>query len=218
MLINDQAKNITQIKSRDIYLKLLKTQQTKPNCIDSWNLRLQLKLSDDDWSYIFTLPKDTICDTKLLELQLKILHRCYATNSTISKWDKSKSEICEICSQKANILHNFVTCTKISSFWREIETKFDTYNIDKVCKLTQKDLIFGRFKQAKYDLLNHALFYAKYFIHKQFIMGTSLNANGFINYYKYVLMIEKQRCVEKNKLTEFNYRFGNCTLVEELSK
>ncbi len=73
MKINDQDKNIKQVKSRDIYLTFKKKEETKPNCIDAWNLRLNLDLSYDDWAYIFTLPKPTVCDTKVIELHLGII-------------------------------------------------------------------------------------------------------------------------------------------------
>ena len=111
--INHQDKNVTQVKSRDIYIKLLKLQETQPNCIEAWNSRLDLNLGIKDWAYIFTLPKETLCDTKTIEVQFKILHRCYATDSIIYKWDNTKSEYCQICKQKANIIHNFFMCTPI---------------------------------------------------------------------------------------------------------
>ena len=179
MKINDQNKNIKQVKGRDIYLTFLKEEETKPNCIDAWNSRLKLDLTCDDWAYIFTLPKATICDTKVIELQFKVLRRCYATNSIISKWDKTKSEYCQICKQKANILHNFVTCTKVEDFWNQLQDKLATSGIDTPGILTPQDIIFGKPKQVRYDMLNHIIMYAKYFIHRQFVAGTKLNINNY---------------------------------------
>ena len=98
-----------------------------------------------------------------------------------------------------------------------METKFTVLNIEKDCKITPTDVILGRFKQPKYDLFNHAILHAKYFIHICYIMKKSLNIDGFINYYKHILLIEKQRCVEKVNLADFNFRFGKCLLVRGLS-
>ena len=69
--INQLHKDITQVKARDIYGKLLKNNETRPNCIDAWNTRLRTELTIKDWTYIFTLPKNTVSDTKVIETQLK---------------------------------------------------------------------------------------------------------------------------------------------------
>ena len=109
-----------------------------------------------------------------------------------------------------------MTCTQINNFWRDLETEFDALNIDKSCCITPKDVLFGRFKQPKYDLLNHALLHAKYFLHKHFVMRTTPSVHGFIKYYTTILLTEKQSCVSKNKLIEFNFRFGKCLLTQKL--
>lgn len=214
--INDQSKNITQVTSREIYFKLLKEQETRPNCINAWNIRLNTNLNTEDWSKIFTLPKLTLSDTKVIELQFKILHRCYATNSIIAKWDKTKSENCKICKQKANIQHNFTTCTEVILFWKNLEKLFSQININTDGTISQTDILLGRSKHAKYDLFNHAIMYAKFYIHKQFIQSRKLNAINFINYYKYILSIERQVYTENNNLPTFNARFSKCTLIKEL--
>ena len=149
-------------------------------------------------------------------MQYKLLHRCYATDSIISKWDNTKSELCVICNKKANILHNFVTCTKIDTFWRELETKYDILNIDKPCTITPNDILFGRFKQPKHDLFNHAMLYAKYFIHKHYVVKTNLSVNGFVSYYTYILLTEKQCYISIDKIKDFNFRFGKCALAKNL--
>ena len=197
-------------------MKLLKQQEVTPNCINAWNLRLQLNLSNLDWSYIFTLPKNTICDTKVLEMQFKILHRCHATDSLISKWDNTKSEHCLICKQKANILHKFVLCPTIQNFWHKFELFLKTYTIDHPQTLSQDNIILGLFKQAKYDMLNHVMLYAKFYIHIQHIAGRPVYINNFINYYKYVLLIERQRYSEKGQQQIFNSRFGKSHLIHDI--
>ena len=211
--INNIDKNILVITSKEMYLKLLKCNETPPTCIAKWNEKLNLTLSSKDWEYIFTLPKYTLSDTKVMELQLKIIHRCYATDSIISKWDNSKSEHCLKCKNKANILHNFFECTEVGSFWNHFKTKAKTANITTPTTLTAPDILFGKYKQAKYDAFNHCCMYAKYYIHRQYIMGNTLNINNFFTYYEYILMVEKQRYTERDQLLIFKQRFGNCTLA-----
>ena len=152
------------------------------------------------------MPKTIITDTKVLEVQEKILHRCYATNSIISKWDDTKVSICVTCNQKANILHNFVRCTIIQQFWKELSDILLLQNIYDN-QLTTIDILFGKFKQIKHEGLNHIILYAKFYIHKCFIQNTNPTVKIFISYYKNILNIEKQMFTERNKLQVFRTRF-----------
>jgi len=215
--INDQDKNITQTKSKEIYHSLLKRIESTPNCIEAWNKRLPHTLTPEDWAYIFTLPKATVCDTKIIAMQYKILHRVYATNSIISKWDSSKGETCPSCKQKANIIHNFFSCTEVQTFWLHLERNFARYNIPCPSKLTLENIILGLFKQVRYDMLNHVVMYAKYYIHKQFVANNKLNAEAFWNSYKQTLCIERMRYIEKNQLQVFNNLFGKSNLLREIN-
>ena len=83
-------------------------------------------------------------------------------------------------------------------------------------ELQPADIIFGKFKQAKYDILNHAIMYAKYYIHKQFVQEKRLRSTGFVSYYKQALLIEKQRYIEKQDLANFMTRFGKTSLLEDI--
>ena len=211
--INKQQTNITQVKTKDLYIKIQSSKEQDPSCIKAWNERLDIHLNQDDWTYIFTLPKSTLCDTKLIELQFKILHRCYATNSIISKWDDTKYEFCKVCKQKANIQHNFVTCTEVHSFWQQLKHEFVRHNIDTSLQISEQDILFGRYIQAKYDLFNHAVMHAKYYIHKQFINDKRLSIKNFLDYYKHVLIIEKERYTARDQLKEYKRRFGKTPLA-----
>ena len=44
ILINDQHKDITQVKSKEMYIKYLKQSESKANCIEAWNERLTIHL------------------------------------------------------------------------------------------------------------------------------------------------------------------------------
>ena len=214
MLINDQFKDISQVKSKEIYLAYLKLHKHEANCIDAWNERLSDPIPMEDWKYIFTLTKKTVTDTRILSMQYKIIHRCYATNSTICKWDETKEETCSTCKQKANIMHNFVTCTTISAFWNYIFNHLQTYNIESPQTLNANDILFGKYVEAKYDMLNHLILYGKYYIHKHFVQNKIPHPSNFFYYYHQTLLIEKERYVEKDQLKTFNQRFGKSTLID----
>ena len=147
-------------------------------------------------------------------MQYKIIHRSYATNSIISKWDETKDENCSFCKQKANIIHNFVTCTKISALWTHIFNQLEIYNIESPPILNTEDILFGKYKEAKYDMLNHLILYCKYYIHKHFVNGKIPHPNNFFNYYYQTLLIEKERYAEKGQLDIFYQRFGKSSLID----
>ena len=50
--------------------------------------------------------------------------------------------------------------------------------------------------------------YAKYFIHTRFTLSKEASAEIFVNYYKHVLMVEREKYVEKCDKNTFKNRFG----------
>jgi hypothetical protein len=148
--------------------------------------------------------------------QYKLIHRCYATNSIISKWDNSKSAICDICNKKANIVHNFFSCDDVKQFWSAIENWYASIYKTPTLIFSLKDIIFVKCIGAKLDCLNHMLLYAKYFIHRQSVKKKSLKFEHFAYYYQQVLEMEKQRYTIKNQLLIFTKRFSKCELVKNV--
>ena len=101
-------KDIIMIKSSDIYWKLIDSIAEKPSCIKAWSTRLNIQQNVQLWKNVFLLPHQCVKDVKVCDLQLKIVHRFYACQSKVAKWDSSVNEICMHCGQgKGNILHTF---------------------------------------------------------------------------------------------------------------
>ena len=78
-----------------------------------------------------------------------------------------------------------------------------------------QDILFGKYTEVKYDMLNHLILYAKYYIHKQFIANKPVHVEHFFNYYQQSLEIEKQRYLEKGDPQRFQQRFGKSALVDQ---
>ena len=204
------AKEVTQVSSKDFYTFFKKS--SAPSCLDAWNTRLQINFSQKYWAQIFCLSKQTVSDTRVLNMQFKLIHRCYATNSIISKWDTTKSAVCNTCNQKANIIHNFYLCDDVQNFWKSFELWYaNTCNTQRP-NLSVKDVLFGKFQHVKHDCLNHMILYGKFYIHKQFVNDKKLFFNNFIPFYSHILEIEKHRYVEKQQLNTFEKRFGKCVM------
>ena len=146
-------------------------------------------------------------------MQYKILHRVYAANNLIGKWQTTKNETCPTCKQKSKHYSQPFQLLRHATFghnlnrncllWHSMSKQFATrryyFNFDK-CKQVNK-----------YDMPNHAILHAEYYIHKQFVASKTMNAEVFIDSYKH---IERQRSIEKNQLHIFHNRFGKSNLLQ----
>ena len=216
MKVGMNMKDIRQVKTCEIYSSLLSSIETNPPCVDAWSKRISTVLTENDWKKIFSLPKLTTLETKVLNVQYKILHRCYATDSKIAKWNKNKNPICPKCKLKANIVHNFFFCNEIKTFWCRFEQwYFENFNTENI-HLSLEDVIFGKYNGCDNECLNHALLYAKFYIHKQYILGKTVAFENYQSFYNFVLECEKQRYIMNNKIDTFNKKFIKCKLLSRI--
>ena len=101
----------------------------------------------------------------------------------------------------------------MQTFWTDLETKFEQADIANPCLLSKEDILFGRYKSIKYDMLNHAIMYAKFFLHKQYIKNKNPRVDYFMNFYKYILLVEREKYTEKYQLQTFFQRFGKSNII-----
>ena len=211
--ISGRDKIITLLSSKDLYWKILATEEDIPSCINNWNDRLNLNLTVDDWKTFLPLLS-RLCEKHVLEMQFKILHRCYAARSKVNKWDSSVPSICKHCYRETNILHDFFLCDVVQAFWRKVTEFLNTICSYHVQDLTVVDVILGKYCCIKYDVLNHVILYAKYHIHKQIYKQRELNFEQFHKYYKCIVEMERERYILLDRRNLFEKRFGR--VVEHL--
>ena len=76
------------------------------------------QIDDQTWKSIYKFIFISTMDPKLQEFQFKIIHRIIATNSLLYKIGVKLSDKCNFCKvQKDSILHKFVDCPNIQTFW-----------------------------------------------------------------------------------------------------
>ena len=168
---------------------------------------MQIDLPLKQWENIFLIARKSVKDTRVLDIQYKILHRCYASNSTIAKWDASVSPLCKYCNQKSNILHDFYQCQNLKPFWREVQT-FASTNFGLNIKIScAEDVIFRNYKDLKKEFANHIILYAKYFIHIRKIKEELVHMEQFIYYYNNILEQERERYIMANRLYNYTQKF-----------
>ena len=78
-------------------------------CEKMWENRLDRKLHDRTWQNLFTQIKET----KLIQLQWKILHNIYPTNILLHKIGIKLSERCDFCEEIDVVEHTFFRCERV---------------------------------------------------------------------------------------------------------
>ena len=63
------------------------------------------------------LPRRVTLNNHSRELQLKINHHTYATDSYVSRFNTNISKECKFCNVENNITHWFLECKKLKDFW-----------------------------------------------------------------------------------------------------
>ena len=75
-----------------------------------------VNITKDQWKKIFTQPRSLTLDSKLIEMQLKIIHRVYVRN-----FAKDVTKLCQYCNIQNNIFHWFSECQKKETFWKHFD-------------------------------------------------------------------------------------------------
>ena len=120
--IGNKLISVGKLEMQDIYFAILDNKNVEPSCIKAWSERLYLDLSDSEWSDIFILPKFSVKDIRIREFQYKIIHRFYACDSKVAKWDVTVKSNCKFCNNGiANILHTFYECRLALDFWQRAD-------------------------------------------------------------------------------------------------
>ena len=202
--------NINKLKSNTVYWHIIKNIQCKPTCIDSWNQRLNIKYDIAKWKSIFCLPNQCINDFKIKNLQIKITHRFYASQSLISKWDKETSNICNLCKDKeANILHIFYECQYSNSFWIDIQKWLNENESSPKVSFNKAHVILGIIPYTiQTHYINHIILHAKHFIHIQRTYNRIPMITNFLNSYKHIVITEKELFTLKSQNTMFHKIFS----------
>ena len=189
-----------------MYWLLVKSISKKLSCIKAWHSKYQIKFSDKTWEYIFNLPFTLTQDTKLLELQSKIVHRTYATDSFVSHFDNNVCINCQYCNVKNNIIHWFVSCTKVDAFWK-LFTRWFNVNMDTDYISDVNTILFGNCEPNS-TCINLCVLIAKMFIRKVYIQcqGTSshyFSLPVYLNVLKSALCVQRYIATRNNKLQSY---------------
>ena len=106
--------------------------------------RVNYNLNEHDQS-IWRMAYDCCSETKLFELQFKILHNIFGTGFLCHKMKLIENNLCCFCMETDTLLHYFVTCPVAKQVWDEAD-KLISVLLDRKIVLTERIKLFGIFE------------------------------------------------------------------------
>ena len=118
---------------------------------EAWRNTYHLNAEDPS---IWCVSRECCSETKLLELQWKILHGIYPTGVLLYKMKIKCNDLCDFCGEIDSISHFFVSCRIIVPVWEEANKVISSY-IGKSFTLSERDKIIG-ILSSDYDFENES--------------------------------------------------------------
>ena len=95
-------------------------------------------LSEETIHHIYSIPFKVTKDTRLVI----IIHHILPTNATLFRDLIILSEQCHLCTEKQTLIHLFVTCSHVMSFWTHFTDWWNEKN-QEVLTLSETNIIYG---------------------------------------------------------------------------
>ena len=156
-------KELSAMTSKIAYQNLLKPLLSAPPAQRS--LDRVLKLTDIDWTKIYTLPRITTIESSLRTFQYDILNNILYLNERLFKFNVVESPLCSLCNQASeSVLHLFCTCTNTRNLWRQLCAWLANQNAMLPSNLEPQTAILGLWNEPIHDL-NHIILMFKCYIY-----------------------------------------------------
>ena len=140
------------------------------------------------------LPRTLIANTKLQEFQLKVLHKIYATENFVAKFDTSVSSMCDKCHVKNDIVHWFSECILLKNFLSLLENWLKNNFYPQII-LDTKMLLFSCLNENHFEI-NFCIIQAKWYIHRA---RHNCQNNQYLNFsfISFLQMLKTALCIER---------------------
>ena len=94
------------------------TEEVKTSAEGFWRRKMNVAIDESTWQ----IPHLATKETRLRELQWKIIHNLYPTNILLSKMKVTDDNKCTLCRNEVDFLeHFFFYCPPVKRFWIEVE-------------------------------------------------------------------------------------------------
>ena len=149
--------------------------------IEKWKTRFETDIKQDT---LFKMLKKATSDTKLLWLQMRILHNILTTNKSVARYKDEQSETCTFCKlYPESIEHLFWNCTIITLFWQKLlEPLKQTCTHCSRLNFNKQLIILGADKINQTDqIIDFIILLAKQYIYRSKVYQTKPNIKAFLS-------------------------------------
>ena len=177
--------------SNYFYTSALKQSVTRSqNAENKWHEILSTELDNNNWKLLYFLPHTITKDTKLKQLQFKLIHRILPTNNWLFKVKLTNTKACTFCHiYNETIEHLFWNCTITRNLWLQLSTWLKLPH-----PFTMQQTILGNTKEQSY--IEHIKLITKEFIY------TSKIEEKEPTFYKLLTIIKLKINIEKHYLRQ----------------
>ena len=143
----------------------------------------------DQWADLFNMPYRCTRSTKLQSFQFQIIHRYIPTRKFLFVRDIIDSPKCTRCHEIDTMMHHFVTCRKLSAFWKTVKSHINACHSEPL-NPNKYDLLFGI--PSAPPLVNLILILARHYIHACNRQEKAMTFGAFWAYVTDVYRTEEQ--------------------------
>ena len=135
-------------KAKDFRKHIVDSKYTTPCATRFWLNNFNFVVNDKIWNIANSATKES----RLRELQWKILHNLYPTNILLLKIGEAENNRCSLCYTEIDYIeHFFFNCQKISKLWSHI-TNIISKNLSLTITLTVESVLLGFVKKENLKL------------------------------------------------------------------
>ena len=222
-------KNENTPKPTTILNQLIKTKHTNKYVYNLLrkNKICQEKKSEEKWTeqfneenpdlkLIYTTSLQATKDIKIQFFNYNFLMRIIPPNRYLLKCNIWHTALCDFCSMDIETInHLFWECIHVQNFWTNLSILLQEYNVHIQFNLRYKLLGITGKNRTEIQLKNYIILLWKYFIFKSKYQKQQPNLLRFKSYLCQRINIEKQICFIKDRLAQFNKKWGNLrSLIE----
>ena len=184
-----------------------------PSYINRWQTD-GISLEYSDWKEIFIKTKTITKNIRHCMINYKIMHKNYAADNIVAKFDSSVSPDCIICKVKRDLIHTFVDCSNVQLLWSLLE-KCLMNNLIKCnqWRLCKRMKLVGVLKRDQIECLyviDFILLKCRIFIHTSVVNKTDVSFIIFLRFLK------KEIYFEKKILIKECYKYRQLNMLDDL--
>ena len=173
----------------------------------TWQTELKTYLDMDRWKAIQLHAFKITLSTNHRLFQFKLLSNKITTNVLRHRWDRTISDRCFFCTQKAETtLHLFWECDIVQAFWQKI-IKWMDYICKVKCSLIITMVILNQSRDEHSALIDMIVLLAKQYIYATKCLGEKLNVRAFLGKIHRMYIIEKEIAFQTNKVKNFRKKW-----------